>query len=307
MSTCMAIGAQGRIITKNGAGQLSWTGSERAQDVLTESLGKQGSILDTSGIRGTREHTSARTRTGTYAVGGSLAIAPSPLDMDDWLPRVMGGAKGAGATNRIDLTEVLFPFSVLIDRVTKVFEYQDCYISRMVLGGTAGSPISLQVEMVGKLEDSTVAWPSGVSYTQTPQDQPFVFTDVTLILQGQARPIENFAMTIDNGILAQWRNSITATCIEAQDLAVTLSCQNPFTTSEYNDLYDQVLAGAPGSLIIQQADAGNAYSCQFDFGTLQVPSQSPTIPGKTEIPLNLNMVARKVVGLPTVQAFSDST
>ena len=47
------------------------------------------------------------------------------------------------------------------------------------------------------------------------------------------------------------------------------------------------LAGAAGSLAFANG------STAFNFGTLQVPAESPATGGKQEILLRLNMVARK--------------
>lgn len=70
---------------------------------------------------------------------------------------------------------------------------------------------------------------------------------------------------------------------------VTFTCTNPFTASE-TDLYDQALAGSAAALTL----TGVGGSLAFSFATLQVPARGPTIPGRREIPLELEGTARKV-------------
>ena len=51
--------------------------------------------LQTNGIRGTRSRSKERNVEGLKRVGGPLVINPSPLDLDFFLPRILGSLESA--------------------------------------------------------------------------------------------------------------------------------------------------------------------------------------------------------------------
>lgn len=245
---------------------------------------KTSQIIDTSGIRGSRAHVAARTRSGVETIAGVIELVPSADDLRHLLPWMLGAPAVA---RQFSLGESLVERFVQVDKVAGVFTYAGCSVNRAMFACRAGQPLRLRLEIVGKTE---TAGPAGsfphVAYSSGP---PFLFSDTILNLVGQSREVQEWSIVIDNHLEVSFANSTTATRIIPRDRTVTLSCTNPFTADEVV-LYDQVLAGSPASLSL----TNSAATLTFQFATLQVPSVGPTIAGRQEVPLQLQGVARQV-------------
>jgi hypothetical protein len=276
-------GAQARLCMEPGAAPHTFDASSEPYEFVSESVQKKGKILDTAGIRGTRSHHVARTRPGTYEVGGSITLHPSPADLDLLLPRILGAAESADTFN---LAETLPAFGILIDRVAETFEYTDCKVGKATFKGSAGGLVELTLEILGAAEITGTAFPS-LTLATSAAAAPYVFSDGVLTLLSAARKLMDFELVIDNGLNARFTNSQSATSITPQDRTITLKTTNPFTADEA-DLYDQANEGAAGTLVL----TNGAMSTTFTFAALQVPAMSPVVGGKQEIPLVLEMTAR---------------
>jgi len=244
---------------------------------------KAGTIIDSSGIRGSRSHHSERTREGNYTISGLIELYPSPADLSHLLPLVLGGTP-EGTT--YPLADSLAAFYVTVDKVAQVFAYAGCKVNKATFSGAQGQPMKLALEITGQTETTGAA---GSFPTVTLDNSaPLIFSDTTLTLVGAARQVKQWTVTIDNSLEVRFANSTNATAITAKDRQVTLQCQNPFTSAEI-DLYGQALGGAAASLVL----ANGGSSLAFNFATLQFPDHGPVVPGREEITLSLNGVARK--------------
>lgn len=267
-------------------------GSSVPLELSSETLGKKVTIFDTEGMRGTRSHHSARTRFGNNDVSGAITWHPSPADLDDWLSRIMGAAEVADA---FDFAETLPEFVCLIDRVADVYQYTGCKVSKATFRGSAGSGIELSLDVLGKTETDAQSYPGTVPALGTAaNDAPYMFSDGVLTLQSGTREIFDFECVIDNVCLARFVNATDATDILETDRIVTLGVNLGFYDgtgggSDGNeDLLDQALAGATGTLVF----TNGGMSTTFTFGVLQSPTISPTVTGRGEIPMTLEMTAR---------------
>jgi hypothetical protein len=245
---------------------------------------KAGTIIDSSGIRGSRSHHSERTREGNYTIEGLIELYPSPADLSYLLPLVLGGTPEGTA---YPLADSLPAFYVTVDKVAQVFIYAGCKVNKATFSGSQGQPMKLALEITGQTETAGAAG----SFPAVTLDNaaPLIFSDTTLTLLGAARQVKQWAVTIDNSLEVRFANSTSATAITAKDRQVSLQCQNPFTSAEV-DLYGQTLGGASASLVL--ANAGS--SLAFNFVTLQFPARGPMVPGREEITLTLSGIARKV-------------
>ena len=276
-------GAQAKLCIEPGAAPHTFDASSEPYEIVSEGLQRRGSILDTEGIRGTRSHQSERTRPGTYEIGGSITLHPSPADLDLLLPRILGAAESVDV---FALDETLPAFGVLIDRVAETFQYTDCKVSKATFRGSAGGLVELAIDVVGTTEVTGTTYPS-LTLSTAANAAPYLLSDGVLNLQSSARKMMDFELVIDNSLNARFTNSQTATSITPQDRVITLKTTNPFTSDEV-DLYGQSNAGAAGSLVF----TNGGMSTTFTFATLQVPDLSPVVGGKQEIPLVLEMTAR---------------
>lgn len=270
---------------------------------VSESIAKRGVIVERDGLRGIRGHESADTRVGPYSVAGQLVLEPTPEDLAVLFPFILG-ADASGTT--FALAETLPSFTLVVDRVAKVFTYAGCKVARATFSGSSGGLLRLAMDIVAQSEavGNAGTFPSlTASITQ-----PYIFSDLTLTLQSAVRKPASFELVIDNGLITdRFLNSTTVVTIPEGDRVVMLNVVLPYAagtgTTGNTDLYAQALAGAAGTLAL--ANAG--YSTTFSFATLQVPDNSPTVAGRGEIPLNLEMIARRSGGTAELGVVHDST
>ena len=195
-------------------------------EIVSESLRKDLTILDTAGIRGTRSHPKERTRDGTYTVSGSIVTHATPTMLDNWLPRILGAAEAA---DTFALAETLTEFDILIDRVARRFQYVFCKVSRATFRSTAGGLLELTLDIIAKTETvSATAFPT----ITAPTDAPYVHHDCVLTTQAATHIITEVEIVIDNMVEARFSNSQTATDITPRDRLVTVNFTTPYTSTE---------------------------------------------------------------------------
>lgn len=265
---------------------------------ISETLSKHQSIVERDGIRGTRSHTALDTRLGNAPVDGTLVMEPTPEDLAIWFPRILGAA--AAGTSYL-LAETVPDFALWVDRIAKVFGYAKNWVDRATFSASEGQPMRMSLELVGT--DEAVANAGTFPALTITYTQPYLFTDMVLTLGGTARQAKEFTLTIDNHLIKdRFFNSTIRQLAPSEDRTVTLSCTVPYSV-ENTALYAQALAGAAGTLVLTNA----GYSTTFSFGVLQVPYDTPTVTGKGEVMLTLNMVARKTGSTLELAVTHDST
>ncbi len=244
----------------------------------SESLQKRGTQPARVGIRGTRSVDIDDVRAGPYTVEGSITVQPNATE----LLALASLAIGAGGV----VNEKVQEFDVIIDRGdVQVFTYASCKVNWLVISGAQGGMIDATLDLIGKTEAR-----SGSAPSEPTSASPFIFSDGTLTLQSASRPTESFTLTIDNALVGeQFRMNTTVDDIPEGDRIITLTSRHPWNTTANTGLYDQAVAGAAGTLVLNDGSNG----VTFTFGKLQVPAESPMVPGKDEIFLDLNMTARK--------------
>lgn len=283
-------GAQARFCTEPGSAPHTFDSGSEPFEFLAENLMKNETHFNPNGIRGTRSPCYNRTRSGPYTVGGQIRMNVTPYDLSIWLPRIMG-ANASG--NTYALAETIPAFGCLFDRVAQTFQYTDCYVDRAVFRGRASTSgnapplIEMTLDIVGTTEVTGTSFPAVTLDCSSIAHQPLMFQEGVVTLAGSARKMMNFVLVIDNHLDVRFTNSTTATSITPTNRTVALRTTNPYTSDE-TALYDQSVDGAAGSLVF----TNSTVSTTFTFAKLQVPSRSPTVMGKQEIPLYLDMVAR---------------
>lgn len=268
-----------------------------AYEFRTEGLAATQEIVETSGIRGTRSMPIERTRDGNVRVQGTISFHATASMLDLLLPRIMGAAEVADV---FAVAETLPQFDVLLDRVAKRFVYAGCKIGRATFRASAGGALELDVEIVGKSETvSATAFPS----ITAPTDPPYIWSDAVCTVEGTARTVTQWELTIDNQLNARFSNSTTATDIHTQGRIVTLSMTVPFTSDE-TDLYGIKASGASGATFVL---TNGGRSLTFTVGALAVADASPTVGGPGEILLRLNGTAKSTGSTKELSITSDST
>lgn len=263
-SQVVGVGASGGAVTK------------QLQNVNC-GIGKAGTIINKDGARGTRSRHSGNPNTGPHTVGGPLSVQASPDEWNELLPYILGGTRTgsgtAGAPWTYPLAETLpearFSQDLRLSGTgtdAMVFHWDGCKINTARIASAAGGQVlTLDMDVQGKTQTVNATWPAiGATLTI---DKPFIHGQLVLSLGGTSRPIDNFAITIDNAlILDRFLNSLTRTEIPEADRVITLECDNPFTITDIA-LYEIAIAGIAGV-----ATFTNGLSVlKFTFANLKAP------------------------------------
>lgn len=249
------------------------------------SIGATGEHLGADGIRGTRSHVAGQARITRRRVGGSMQMRPTPIDLDTWLPRILGAAE---STNVFALAETIPGWSILEDRQTTRLINSGCKINRAVFRGASGQALTLALDVLGRNHvKSATSFPGTIPAIDTAS--PYVLSDLTFSFgaDASADKIMDFELTIDNMLTPdRFFNSTTSAELYATDRVITLKVRTPFSADEI-DLYDQAIAGGTGSLTF----TNGGVSTVFTFANLKCPVETPPIQDKGESLLTLNMKA----------------
>jgi hypothetical protein len=303
MSSEASQGVNAKIYVKEGSGQQLYDASAEVYEFLTEDLSMTRQVLDTGGIRGTRSMPKERTRNGVRSVQGTVVLHPSPADLDNWLPRILGTAE---VTDTFSLGDTFNEFSSLVVRDQENFEYTHCKVTRAEFRSQPNGFLEMALTIIGGDEIENVATPTnGPTLSTADNAYPYVFHDSCGNVQlpsGTARELFDVAIAIDNVMDARFVNCPTVTSIKSQDRIVTLSCTTPFDASNAA-LYRQTDDKGPAFITFTN---GNM-SLRFDFASVKGPDQNPVVTGKNEIVLRNDYIARSSGATLELTVTNDST
>jgi len=264
-------------------------------EITSCTFGKQGTILDTQGLRGSRQYHNSRTRLGTYVVSGQLVLPLSPLALDYFLPIILGGTEVADV---FDIAETLQSCYLMQDLGAKVATWSSVYCNRCSIRGSAGQIVTMTLDLEGSTESigNSGTFPA----LTAPTDSPYVMSDGTMTLQATTREFSEFEIIVDNQLdTGRFQNSRTRSAFPSSGALVSLNTNHPWSSDE-TDLYDQAIYGAVGQILLTNADVAST-SAQFDFGFLQPAPQLPQNSGRGEIRLPLQMQSRKSGSTPSLR------
>lgn len=255
----------------NGAAVSDFDSGSEQYEFLSESMMMRETHVDSLGHRGTRSRVKDHVRVGLKEVGGQVSMCLTPVELDAWLPRILGASENADS---FALAESLSSqsFGMLFDRGAERFVYSGCLVSRAVFAGSPGQLVTCTLDIIGKGTSGGVStsWPGTIPAIDT--GQPYVFGDLTFALGADASADEmlGFRLTIDNFVQRRWANSVNAVEVYASDRLITLEVDVPFTADEV-DLFAQSVSGNTGTLTLTN---GNQ-STLFTFANLKVPNEDP--------------------------------
>lgn len=271
-------------------------------DFVSETLRRSAQIVESDGIRGTRSRTKERVRVGLETIAGNITMNPSPTELDNLLPVILGATE---ATDVFALAETLPTFLIAVDRVAKVFTYTGLVVNTASFSGSPGQPLVLSLDVIG-LDETTGAAGSFPALTFD-TDTMYVFTDAVFQYNSTTYAVTEFNVTINNLVESRFTGGSTiATDIAPTDREVTISVTTPYTSSE-TALYDLIttsVAGADGTLTLTN---GNQ-SLLFTFANLKPsPEETPVVNGRGEILHQINFKALKSGSTNELIVTHDST
>lgn len=251
-------------------------------EFVSTSLSGTNELVKSSGIRGTRYRDKHRAKHTRERVSGNLILEPSITEIDALLLWVMG-AEAAGVNS---FTDALVKRFVTVDKVTKVFTYDECVPSRWQITGSAGQPTRWTIDIEGQsaTEANSGTFPS----LSIDTDSTFYMHDeITFTFNSITCTPASFTLSVDNVLdTERFFNSLTRNEIPAQDRLVTLSLELPYDTV-HEPLFDLAAAGIAGSMAL--SDGSTSYTIAFE--NLKCPDPPVEVPNRSEIMLNLEFEA----------------
>lgn len=267
-------------------------------DFHSESLRRIGQLLDTNGLRGTREKKIERVRSNFYRVAGGLSFQPNAVELSLLLPWIFGQA-ASGTT--YSLSDSLATRYVTIDRISKVMTYAGCGVNRATFRASQGEPLSLDLDVIGQTETvgNAGTFPSLSIDTAT---GPFIFTDLVLTVGGSTYNARDFEIVLDNQIDAErFFNSATLVSVATRGRSIMFRTNLP-----YGDAAAVYAAGESGVAVVGTFTNG-AVSCAFSLPSVAFPTVSPNIPGRVEIMVPIEGEAYHVSSSDSMTVTLDST
>lgn len=274
-----------------GAGSTRW-------DFNSDTVRRQSKLLLSGGTRGTRARITKNTRDAPYDVLGTLTINPSPKFLGEFLVYALGG----GTETAPAFADLLTEFALLADRGKGGYTLGDCYkytglkVNRLTLSGRATGLIECSIDVLGKAEAASQAF-TGAALGTTLAYEPYVhsdlaFADTGVDALGGALRLEEWSLTIDNGLTASFATSLTADDILEGERLVTFSATAKVSAQVITALYsNRVKDGDTATLTLTNSTVSTAFS----FAALQLPKQSLQTDGQ-EIILPLRGEIRGVAG-----------
>lgn len=304
MAETCAQGAFGKIAIKAGSSPYTWSSGTRLR-YFRDNIRYRGTIDVPDTITGTLQENSERARRGPGVYAGVVTFPINPGDMVTLLPLFLGGTP-SGTT--FPYADTLPVFGILISKVTKVYEYINGYVNRVMVTGEQSMPgqkgpnwLMMAVEMFFA-DEVEATFPEALNFGTTTAYTDFVFEDLTMTVLGASRRPKKFSLLIHRHLDPRYVNSVKPRLFCPSRFSCVLNAKFPFD-DDHDDLHNQALAGAAGSL----AFTNGTISTTFNFGNLQAPPNTPENRGKTEIDQDLTLVARKLLTTDALTVVNDST
>lgn len=266
-------------------GMLSQMGIDSANpvtkrfDFQSENLTMKEKLVDGNGLRGTLSSDISRVRPSTQVIDGPISFEPNVWEMDELLEWILGGTPSGSGTVTYPVADTALTRYVTIDRKAKVFTYAGVGVDQATFRGSQGSTLSLDLMCVAKTE--TVAnegtFPSLSINTAS---GPWIFEELTLVINSVTVQAKMFEMTINNRIDRQrFFNSLTLTDVVKHDREVMFSTSVPYY--DYLALY----AAGEGGVTVTATFTNGSNVLAFSLVAVAFPRIGPNVPGRQEIML----------------------
>lgn len=289
---CSAMGYVAKMLVETGDESAVFDASSERYALLAENLKGKRILQGRNRITGDLSTYAAYVRQHSYFVQGTVVLQPGPADLDNWLPRIMGKAGSAGT---YALDNVFSDFAILFHKENAIFRIDNCrtnyavFQSRSAEGEEAEELVTLALNIFGIAEEvDGEAWPNPEpALTLTTSYIPYTHWEGAFTLGGSATDFRRFALAINNNLKPKFYSSITANCFRSRGRRITLQTENPFIEDTIDDAQTMLTTGMAGVLTFTN---GNV-STQFSMPHLRNSYESPSISGKDEMPLELDLEA----------------
>jgi hypothetical protein len=220
-------------------------------------IGADEEFIDGNGLRGTLSHDISRVRRGNRRVSGQINMQPNAVELSYLLQWILGGSPTGSGTVTYPLADTLVTRYVAVDRnASTLFTYDAVAVDRATFRADQGSPLSLNLDVVGKDETQSGSFPS---LTIDTANGPFIFTDCVVVIGGTTVDIRNFELVVENKIdRDRFFNSATLVTPNKQDRQIMFRTELPW--GDYYALYNTGPSGVAITLTFTYGSAVLAFS-----------------------------------------------
>jgi len=286
MSEICPCGSQGAL---SEIAVVSDSGTER-YDFVAEDLQLNETIVGDQGITGTLDLFADHHRRGAAFVSGGIMLNVSPLELENWLPRIFRGTK---------IGDTHFPgeespeFDIIVKRDKATYRYTDLQVDKALFRASANSEepglLEMMLTFIG-VDEEPGTWPDPAPERLRDNVLYWLLGDTTLTINSVEYYMEAFNLQIDNMLRPLMRNSLRPVCIRSEGRrfrfqpAVT-HCADTVANLYFGDL------DAAGRLAFESTkNLDNSDSTTiFDFARLIGPRVTPSTRGRTETFLRLDL------------------
>jgi len=255
-----------------------------ALDFRSEGIQRKDDPVNGNGVRATRSHHVARVRAGPIKIAGPLMTQPNAADLHRLLPWALCGTTStvSGTRKRYKLGESAALRYVTVDRVAKVFTYQDAGVDRLTLKADQGQLLEANLDLVARVETvgNAGTFPSLEVDATT---NPFILSDIALTVNGTSVNGKGFEVTVENFIDPdRFLFSNTLSAIVMRDREVRFKTQ--ITYGDHATLYN--LGAGTGVAVVATLTNGSVL-LYLTMPAVVIPPASPLIPGREEVMMDL--------------------
>lgn len=269
----------------NIAATTTFSASSARLEFISSDLHEQIELVQDEGLRGTRTRAAERLALGNIKIGGSITFEPTPVELENLMPFILGTASNSGTYAVADTLPNLY---LLADYVNKVATFTT-RVNTATITGEPGKKLRLKLDLVGTLmtlgNAGTFASASIPAMDLTVR--PYMFYDLGsgITINSIAYSIDKFELKIDNKIEPTYMQGQTATDLEPTDRVVTLGIQTKYTSTE-TVLQTDTRAGTGRAASLSFTNGTNTFG--MTFAQLIAIPESVRVPSRQHLRLPLN-------------------
>lgn len=247
------------------------------------------------GLAGTLREPGERNRVVARRCAGQLGVWPNPIELNDLLRWMLGGAPlvgtPAGKTTFPvgDTDEVRF---VTSDRGEKVFTFDNVGVDAWELASVQAGPLSLTLDLVAKdVADGAQGTFPALEIDRT--QRCFAHSDLVFTLNGVPHKVPEIRVRGQHSIDTDRQfNSLTLTSVQKTQRLITLSTRIPWGdgSAAHNLSANGVTADATWT--------NGALSLQLVFASVHIPREDPVSNARGELFLPVNGVCKALGTVP---------
>lgn len=315
-STCAAMGAYAKVLVEPGAAPRVFDVNSERNDFIAETMTAVRYFQGRRLITGSLSQYASAIRRHSYMVQGVLVAQVGASQLHQWLPRAMWTPTPFTTNYTMGDDPTNHEFDMLIYRDNGIFRYNNCLVNRLVLRGMneegrqPGNEelIEMIVSIFAKTETiNGEAWPNPEPALNTGVEwSPYNQWEGSFEFNGNDTKFNRFELSIDNRLKPIFNNSETAQCFRSQGRSVMLQTDNPFTAATLTDAVAALNAGVVGTLAFDHEN-DESISTTFFFPHLRNNYRSPTVQGKGEVRLDLNLEAFHTGAAQELLVVNDNT